>query len=139
MEKSRKKKGESQAPAQMPLLGLLATVKGALFELGSAAGFGVLQALLEQERERLCGERYRHDPQRKASRTGYVPGELALGGRRVTTKRPRVRSSEGQEVPLPSWEKFAAEDPLNARAVERMVLGVATRKYAGRWSRCQPK
>jgi transposase-like protein len=45
-------------------------------------------------------------------------------------KRPRVRSSEGKEIPLPSWEKFAAEDPLNARAVEQMVIGVATRKYA---------
>jgi putative transposase len=132
MEKTRKKKGESQGPAQMllPLLGLLATVKGALFELVVGSGFGVLQALLEQERERLCGARYRHDPERKASRAGYAPGELVLGGRRVTVKRPRVRSPDGHEVPLPSWEKFAGEDPLNARALEQMVLGVATRKYA---------
>jgi transposase-like protein len=52
-----------------------------------------------------------------------------LGGRRVTVQRPRVRSKKG-EVPLPSWERLAAEDPLHARAVEQMVLGVATRKYA---------
>jgi transposase-like protein len=132
MEKTRKKKAESQGPAQMllPLLGLLATVKGALFELVLGSGLGVLQALLEQEREQLCGARYRHDPTRKASRAGYAnEAELVLGGRRVSVKRPRVRSSDGKEVPLPSWEKFAAEDPLNARAVEQMVLGVATRKY----------
>lgn len=133
MEKTRKKKAESQAPAQMllPLLGLLATVKGALFELVLGSGLGVLQALLEQEREQLCGARYRHDAKRKASRAGYADAaELVLGGRRVAVKRPRVRSSDGKEVPLPSWERFAAEDPLNQRAVEQMVLGVATRKYA---------
>lgn len=133
MEKIRKKKAESKGAAQMllPLLGLMATIKGALFELVLGSGLGVLQALLEQEREQLCGARYRHDPTRKASRAGYAnEAELVLGGRRVAVKRPRARSRDGKEVPLPSWEKFAAEDPLNARAVEQMVLGVATRKYA---------
>jgi putative transposase len=133
MEKNRKKKAESKGAAQMllPLLGLMATIKGALFELVLGSGLGVLQALLEQEREQLCGARYRHDPTRKASRAGYADeAELVLGGRRVAVKRPRARSRDGKEVPLPSWERFAAEDPLNARAVEQMVLGVATRKYA---------
>jgi putative transposase len=132
VEKTRKKKAESKGAAQMllPLLGLMATIKGALFELVLGSGLGVLQALLEQEREQLCGARYRHDPTRKASRAGYAnEAELVLGGRRVAVKRPRVRSSDGKEVPLPSWERFAAEDPLNARAVEQMLLGVATRKY----------
>jgi putative transposase len=132
VEKTRKKKAECKGAAQMllPLLGLMATIKGALFELVLGSGLGVLQALLEQEREQLCGARYRHDPTRKASRAGYADeAELVLGGRRVAVKRPRVRSSDGKEVPLPSWERFAAEDPLNARAVEQMLLGVATRKY----------
>lgn len=95
-----------------------------------SSGMSVLLAVLEQEREQLCGVRYQHDAGRAASRAGYANGEVVLGGRRVTVKRPRVRSNEGKEVPLPSWEKFAAEDPLNARAVEQMVIGVATRKYA---------
>jgi transposase-like protein len=133
MEKIRKKGPKNQEAAQMllPLLGVLATVKGALLDLVIGSGLGVLQALLEQERAQLCGERYRHAPDRKASRAGYAQeAELVLGGRRVAVKRPRVRSTDGKEVPLPSWEKFAAEDPLSERAVEQMVLGVATRKYA---------
>lgn len=132
MEKIRKKKVESQGVAQvlLPLVGLLATMKGALYELVVGSGLSVLQALLEQEREQLCGARYRHNAERKASRAGYADeAELVLGGRRVAVKRPRVRSSDGREVPLPSWEKFAADDPLQARAVEQMVLGIATRKY----------
>ena len=132
MKKTRKKSVESQEVAQvlLPILGILATVKGALYELVVSSGMSVLLAVLEQEREKLCGVRYQHDAGRAASRAGYADGEVVLGGRRVSVKRPRVRSREGQEIPLPSWEKFAAEDPLNARAVEQMVIGVATRKYA---------
>jgi putative transposase len=132
MEKTRKKKSESQELAQvlLPVVGLLAAVRGSLYELVVDGGLRVVQMLLECERARLCGERYRHDPGRKASRAGYAPGELVLGGRRVTVKRPRVRSKDGEELPLPSWEGFADEDPLNARALEQMLVGVATRKYA---------
>ncbi len=31
---------------------------------------------------------------------------------------------------LPSWKRFSADDPLTERAVEQMVVGVSTRKYA---------
>jgi transposase-like protein len=90
----------------------------------------VLAALLEQEREVLCGPRYRHLAGRTASRNGYAPGELVLGGRRVSVKRPRARAvGSGEEVALPSWEHLAKEDPLTARAVEQMLVGVSTRKY----------
>ena len=44
-------------------------------------------------------------------------------------RRPRVRGSDGREVPLPTWEHFADADPLTPRAVEQMVLGVSTRNY----------
>lgn len=132
MEKTRKKKTESQAMRQvmLPVVGLLAMLKGTLFEMVVGTGLDVLLALLEQEREQLCGARYRHNAEREASRAGYAPGELVLGGRRVTVKRPRARSKDGDELPLPSWERFAQEDPLTARALEQMVLGISTRKYA---------
>jgi putative transposase len=138
MEKTRKKKAESQGVPQalLPILGLLVTVKTSLLDLVLSSGLKMLEVLLEQEREELCGARYRHDPERQVTRAGYAAGELVLGGRRVSVKRPRARTTEGKdkggkgkEVPLPSWEKFAEEDPLTARAVEQMVLGVATRKY----------
>jgi len=32
-------------------------------------------------------------------------------------------------VQLPSWTKFGAEDPLDERAVEQMLVGVTTRRY----------
>ena len=34
------------------------------------------------------------------------------------------------ELKLPSWQEWSARDPLQQRAVEQMVLGVSTRRYA---------
>jgi transposase-like protein len=116
--------------AMLPILGVLATVKNGLYDVVIGAGLRVLEALLEQERIELCGPRYRHNREREVVRWGYDEhAELVLGGRRVGVKRPRARSKSGKEVPLPSWEQFSAEDPLLTRAVEQMLVGVATRKY----------
>jgi transposase-like protein len=93
------------------------------------AGMSVLAGLLEDERTKLCGRRYAHDDDRRAFRAGTTNGELAMGGRRVSMQRPRVRDEHG-EVPLATWERFASADPLTPRAVEQMVLGVSTRNYA---------
>jgi putative transposase len=64
-----------------------------------------------------------------ASRWGHGPGEAVLGGRKVALKRPRVRQGK-QEVPLATYQQFQAEDPLTERAMEQMLVGVSTRKYA---------
>ena len=101
-----------------------------LHELVVGAGLTVLSGLLEQERTKLVGERYVHSPGRTASRAGHVRGELVLGGRRVAVNRPRARSVEGKELRLETWEQFSREDPLHERALEQMVIGVSTRKYA---------
>jgi hypothetical protein len=44
--------------------------------------------------------------------------------------RPRARSVADRELKLPSWRDWSARDPLVQRAVEQMVLGVSTRRYA---------
>jgi transposase-like protein len=100
-----------------------------LHEAVVRSGMMILSAMLEEDRASICGPRYVHDAKRRATRAGYADGELALGGRRVTIRRPRVRDGEG-EVALPTWEHFASADPLTPRAVEQMILGVSTRNYA---------
>ena len=45
-------------------------------------------------------------------------------------RRPRVRGVDGNEIKLRTWEMFAGDDVLNERAVEQMVIGVSTRKFA---------
>jgi transposase-like protein len=101
-----------------------------LREFVIAAGTAALAAVLEDERTRAVGPRYAHLPARRARRTGSAPGELVMGGRRVQVRRPRARTLAGEEVQLPSWTTFASEDPLHERAVNQMLVGVSTRRYA---------
>jgi putative transposase len=101
-----------------------------LHEIVVGAGMSVLAKMLEAERDKLCGPRYVHSTMRKASRGGTTKGELALGGRRVSVQRPRVIGKNGREIGLHTWELLAGDDALNNRAVEQMVIGVSTRKFA---------
>ena len=113
----------------LPLVELLVDTKTELFELMIRSGLRVLDAMLEEDRTALCGPRDAHQVARTASRAGTVPSEVVLGGRKVTVERPRVRAA-GREVPLPTFQTLAQEDPLNRRVVEQMLVGVATRQYA---------
>lgn len=112
------------------MLGLAHLVRENLREFVISAGMTALTAVLEEERTELVGPRYAHLPARQAHRSGSAPGELVMGGRRVQVRRPRARTLDGKEVQLPSWTEFGAEDPLNERAVEQMLVGVTTRRYA---------
>ena len=113
----------------LPLVDLLIDTRAELMELAVASGLKVLTTMLEEDRTAICGPRYAHQPERDASRAGTVPSEVVLGGRKIALPRPRVRA-HGAEVPLPTFQLMASEDPLNRRVVEQMLVGVATRQYA---------
>src|SRR5213596_3601727 len=120
---------ESRSQRHLPLVDLLVDTRMELMELAIASGLKVLTTMLEEDRTAICGPRYQHQAARQASRTGTVHSEVVLGGRKVAMRRPRVRAN-GAEVPLPTFQLMASEDPLNRRVVEQMLLGVATRRYA---------
>src|SRR5271170_7423331 len=131
MSKSAKstdgRKAESTGQLWLRLPGL---VREALYETVIGAGLACVDEVLEAERVNLCGERYQHLADRQAQRAGHVASSLVLGGQRVAVSRPRVRSVEGRELKLPSWQEWSSRDPLDQRALEQMVLGVSTRRYA---------
>jgi transposase-like protein len=124
-EPLREAGGQGQLWLQLPGL-----VREALYETVIAAGLACVNEVLEAERSGLCGPRYQHLPGREALRAGHIASSLVLGGRRVAISRPRARSVDGRELSLPSWREWSTRDPLTARAVEQMVLGVSTRRYA---------
>ena len=123
---ARKTSCRQEAPAQLAFEAML-DARATLHDAIVSAGLGVLGAMLEEERTRLCGPRYAHAPDRAASRGGHVDGELALGGRRVRVRRPRVRGSDGREVALETWERFAAAVavPLMKFLLESSVMNVS--------------
>jgi putative transposase len=113
----------------LPLLDVLADTRTAFFGLCLDAGEQVLRTMMEQDRERLCGPKNVPNPDRRAYRGGSVAGEVTLGGRRILVPRLRARSVDGHEVTLPSFAYAAHRDPLNARTLEAIAIGVTTRQY----------
>ena len=114
----------------LPLLGAFANIERSFFDLCIDAGQQVLTAMMEQDREDLCGPAWKRDADRKAGRAGTTRSEVTLGGRRIPMARPRVRSKEGREVELPSFAFAARRDPLDRQTVDAVACGVSTRKYA---------
>ena len=61
----------------------------------------------EREVSRLCGSRYKHG--KSNSRWGSQDGSIILANQHVAIERPRVRSKDGREVKLQTYEDF--QDP----------------------------
>lgn len=122
-----------QEQMQLPLVEVMADIRASVMTLVVMSGMKVIETMLEEDRDRLCGDKkHARQDDRELVRGGTVRGEVALGGRRVAVRRPRVHRAEGgkgSEVELPMYERFANDDPLTARVMEQMVLGVSTRKY----------
>ncbi|MDQ4096386.1 MAG: IS256 family transposase [Actinomycetota bacterium] len=96
-----------------------------------AIGLDVMGEFMEAEVTEVAGPKGKHDAHRAAYRHGHEDATVALGGRRVPVRRPRVRSVEAGEVHLESYEAFASADLLTAHTVAAMMAGLSTRRYEG--------
>lgn len=131
MKKPIKRLAAAQEVLSQQALPLVDVLRSSLFEAVVAAGSAEAIRMLEEQRDAICGARYRHLEERVAYRHGSCAGSVVMGGRRVTMPRPRVRSAEGKELELPLWSRWSQEDPLEQRAMKQMLLGISTRRYAG--------
>jgi transposase-like protein len=95
-----------------------------------ACGVAALDVVFREEAEAVAGPKGQHRAGRTHHHWGTTPTELTLGGRRIQVPRPRVRGREGGEVTLPAVAAFRGRDPLTARVLEQILLGVSTRGYA---------
>jgi transposase-like protein len=102
-----------------------------LLALAVGAGLQVMQALMDADVTALAGPKGRHDEARTAVRHGRERGSVTLGGRRVPVTRPRVRAADGAgELPIASYELFSSTEILGKLAMEKMLAGLSTRRYA---------
>jgi putative transposase len=109
---------------------IAADMREGLLALAVGAGLQVMQRLMEADVTAACGPRGKHDPDRTATRHGTEQGSVTLGGRRVPTTRPRVRTVDGSgELSVPAYELFTSTELLGRMAMERMLAGVSTRRY----------
>jgi transposase-like protein len=109
---------------------VLLDVRAEFRELMLTGGMAVAAALFEEDLERLCGARYARKDEEAGlgQRWGQQRGQVVLGGRKVSLRRPRARR-DGEEIALPTYASLQREDPLNERALEQMLIGVSTRNY----------
>ena len=109
---------------------LAGELREGLLALAVGTGMQVLAALMEEDVTAACGPKGRHDPQRRATRHGHERGSVTLGGRRVPVQRPRMRAADGcGELPVPTYELFSSTEVLGRLALERMLVGLSTRRY----------
>ena len=92
------------------------------------AGIEALQVMMAADVGDLCGKRHARAPERRGHRWGRTRGKIGYHGGNVDVVRPRVRGTDGEEMPLPSWTAATIEDWLGKTAINLMLIGVATRK-----------
>jgi len=113
----------------LPLLAALEDVEHAFVGVCIDAGETVLRAMMEQDRTALCGPAWKPDAERSGRRAGSTESPITLGGRRIVVRRPRVRTEQGAELGLPSYEAASNRDPLDRHILETIAAGVSTRRY----------
>ena len=90
----------------LPLLEAFGSIESSFFELCINSGQQVLQAMMEQDREDLCGLRWKRDPARPvrcgssgtktcSTREGNVPEPVDLLGKRAAAPSPSVCYGRG--------------------------------------------
>ena len=121
----------AQVQLSLNVQGVLRDVQQAFYGLCVNAGKQVLAAMMEADRVALCGAKNVPDAGRKAVRGGTTRSSVVLGGQRIAVNKPRARSIERGELPLPTFAWAADTDPLDMATATSMAAGVSMRRYAG--------
>lgn len=104
-------------------------VSAEIERLAGEAGLLIMQSVMNAEVESLAGPKGRHDPDRQVTRWTGQQGYVVLGGKKVKTTKPRVRSMEGHEVALESYERFQSPPRRQSSIMRKLINGISTRKY----------
>ena len=115
----------------LPMAEVWAEMQAQVEELTGQAGLQILRAILENEVTRRVGPPHRPHQSAGCVRWGKQPGYVVFSGRKVPVERPRVRTREGQEVELDSYDQLQQDGKLQRAVRERMVAGLSTRNYRG--------
>ncbi len=92
------------------------------------AGIEAMERMLCEDAQRLTGERHSRGRARVGHRWGTTKGKIGFHGGKIVVHRPRVRSYDGREIPLPTWTSAEAENWLGRWAMNLMLINVSTRK-----------
>jgi putative transposase len=121
--------GNPSVQMVLPLAEMMGWLRKGVGELVRQAGLQLMELLMQEEVRELAGERSQRQPERTVSRWGSERGYCVVMGQKVPVQRPRVRTTNDQEVRLGSYEMFHRGEPLTETVWEKLLLGLSTRKY----------
>src|SRR5713226_9660892 len=84
----------------LPLAEMIGWLRKGVGELIRQAGLQLMELLMEEEVREVVGERSHRQPDQTANRWGKERGFCVVMGQKVPIDRPRVRSTDDQEVRL---------------------------------------
>jgi transposase-like protein len=113
----------------LPMAEMLGWLHKGVGELIRQAGVQLMALLMAAEVQERVGERSRRQADRATNRWGSEQGYCIVMGQKVPIERPRVRTTENQEVKLGSYELFHRGEPLTETVWEKLMLGLSTRRY----------
>ena len=113
----------------LPMIEGLVHSRRELFAWVQQVGISALNQLFELDAVELAGPQGKHSSTRSHYRWGSAQIALPFGGRQIVVPCPRVRGVDGGEAHLKSIAQFRASDPVPARVLNQVLLGVSTRGY----------
>jgi putative transposase len=121
--------GNPAVQMMLPMAEMVGWLRKGVGELVRQAGLQLMDLLMQEEVREVVGERSQRQPERTASRWGSERGYCVVMGQKVPIERPRVRTTDYQEVRLGSYEMFHRGEPLTETVWAKLMLGLSTRKY----------
>ena len=104
-------------------------IKVSLIQSLIPVGLERVNELLQEEVERLAGEKGKHG--KENTRWGSQWGSVFLGGQKIPLQVPRVRNKAyDEEVPLQSYRKMQQPYKAEEQVFKKLVNGLSMRKYA---------
>src|SRR5215469_4090172 len=113
----------------LPLAELMGWLRRGVGELVRQAGVELMGLMMDAEVEERVGPRSQPRENRTANRWGSERGYCVVMGQKVAIQRPRVRTTDDEEVRLGSYEMFHRGEALTQTVWEKLMLGLSTRKY----------
>jgi len=120
---------DREVQLHLPLKQIAAALQQGVGTLMRQAGLELMQLIMEDEVRQLAGERYHQRQPEQGYRWGSEAGFLVVDGQKAKIQRPRVRSSDGREQRLGSYELFRRNQPLDQAVWDKLLRGLSTRNY----------
>ena len=123
--RKRAEQSEESLQLHLPFKEVAAALQEGVGHLMRQAGLELMQLVMDEEVRELAGERYQRRQGEQPYRWGHEKGFLVADGQKAPIRRPRLRTEQGHEQPLGSYELFRRGEPLDAAVWDKLMLGTS--------------